>query len=66
MNGKLDYQLIDDYGAAQILGFKNPQTLRNWRHLGRGPSYCKIGRCVRYRISDLLHYIESKKIELKG
>jgi len=44
-------QWVDDKEAAKILGFKNVQTLRNWRHLSRGPAYSKMGRSVRYRVS---------------
>ena len=28
-------------------------TLRNWRWSGRGPLAVKVGRSVRYRLSDL-------------
>ena len=31
----------------------SPETLRQWRHLGEGPRYLKMGRAVRYRQSDL-------------
>jgi len=51
-------------GAADILKL-NEQTLANWRHLRKGPAYSKLGRAIRYRISDLISYAESKKIEVK-
>ena len=51
--------------AAQLLGL-NRQTLANWRHLRRGPIYSKLGRSVRYRISDLVSFAESKRIEVKN
>jgi hypothetical protein len=41
-------QGVDDKEAARILGFRNVQTLRNWRFQSRGPSYSKLGRSVRY------------------
>jgi hypothetical protein len=50
--------------ASELLGL-NRQTLANWRHLRRGPVYSKLGRSVRYRISDLVSFAESKRIEVK-
>jgi len=35
-------QWVDDREAARILGFRNVQTLRNWRHLMKGPPYSKL------------------------
>jgi len=34
------------------------QTLRNWRHLRKGPPYVKMGRAIRYRREDLVAFIE--------
>ena len=56
---------VNDVEAARILGFRNVQTLRNWRHLSRGPAYSKIERSVRYRVSDLINYAESKKVKVR-
>ena len=45
--------LIDENEAAAILGVA-VRTLRNWRPLGKGPTYRKIGaRLVRYHRADL-------------
>lgn len=38
------------------------QTLRNDRHYGRGFPYIKIGRSVRYKESDVIQHMESKRI----
>ena len=35
-------------------------TLPQWRYLGRGPRYVKIGRHVRYRPTDVEHWIEEQ------
>ncbi len=43
---------FDTAGAARYLGV-SPNTLRNWRTLGRGPRFYKIGALVKYRASDL-------------
>ncbi len=31
----------------------SPRTLEQWRYLGRGPRYVKIGHLVRYRLEDV-------------
>jgi len=46
-------RFVNDVEAAKILSV-SPQSLRNWRHLGRGPAYSKKSRLVRYRVQDLL------------
>lgn len=40
-----------------------PQTLRNNRFHGRGIPYCKIGRSIRYALSDVIHFMERGKIK---
>jgi predicted DNA-binding transcriptional regulator AlpA len=41
-------------------------TLRNWRSLGRGPAYLKLGKAIRYRESDVQAYVEKSRIEPDG
>jgi hypothetical protein len=53
---------VSDTEAAKIIG-SSPQTLRNWRHQGRGPAYSKKGRMVRYRVQDLLTFMADGRIE---
>lgn len=48
--------------AANKLGVA-VQTLRNWRHIRRGPAYIKLGRSVRYRIEDIMDFIEKHRID---
>ena len=55
-------QYVNDVKAAKILGC-SPQTLRNWRHLGRGPVYRKKDRMVRYQVVDLLDFMNSGRID---
>jgi predicted DNA-binding transcriptional regulator AlpA len=60
---------VGEREAVAILGL-SLQTVRNWRHLGRGPRYCKYGRAVRYLLADLLDWREQQCItphdEAKG
>jgi predicted DNA-binding transcriptional regulator AlpA len=37
-------------------------TLRNYRHQGKGPSYVKVGRAVRYLMSDIVKYMEQGRV----
>lgn len=52
---------VNDVEAAKIAGL-SPQTLRNWRQLGRGPAYSKLGRSVRYSLNDLISWLEGRRI----
>ncbi len=53
-------QLYRDTEVAKILGL-HVQTLRNWRHKGRGPTYRIINkRTVRYTAEDIQAYIENQ------
>ena len=48
--------------AADFLGLK-PQTLAVWHSLGKDvPRMVKMGRSVRYRISDLEQWIEGRTV----
>ncbi len=53
---------VNDVEAAKILS-SSPQTLRNWRHIGRGPVYSKRGRMVRYSVADLLAFMEAGRVD---
>lgn len=50
-------QLREPAEAARILRVKEG-TLSQWRWLGRGPRFRKIGGAVRYHPDDLAEYIE--------
>lgn len=55
-------QYVSDVVAASILDCA-PQSLRNWRHLGRGPAYSRKGRMVRYLVGDLLDFMAAGRID---
>lgn len=50
---------VDTDGAAERLGV-TPETLRNWRWRGDGPPFVKLGRAVRYRLSDLSAWLDAQ------
>lgn len=49
--------LLDTTQAATLLGIK-PNTLEIWRTQGRSPKFLKIGRNVRYRLSDIEAFLD--------
>lgn len=55
-------RFVNDVEAAKILAV-SPQTLRNYRHLARGPVYCKRGRMVRYLVADLFDFMASGRVD---
>jgi len=48
--------------VAEITG-RALQSLRNDRSLRRGIPYTKLSRSVRYRLSDVLTYMNSRRVE---
>jgi hypothetical protein len=42
------------------------QTLANERHQGRGIPYYKVGHSVRYKIADVLSFMESHRVDLEA
>jgi predicted DNA-binding transcriptional regulator AlpA len=44
--------------AAQLTGL-SPYTLSNWRTLGKGPTWYKVGRLVRYDTAELEAWMHS-------
>ena len=55
-------QMVDEHRAAEILGLA-VQTMRNHRSARVGCKYFKIGRSVRYRVDDILDFIEKHRID---
>ena len=49
--------------TAELLGIA-PQTMAHWRVRGCGPRYLLLNRrCVRYRLSDIRAWLESRTQE---
>lgn len=53
--------LVTSRQAAEILGVPEG-TLGQWRFAGRGPKFVKVGRMVRYRVSDIDEYLEERTV----
>ena len=58
-------QTVDERQAALITGF-SVKGLQQRRWLGKPPTYLKLGRLVRYRISDLEQFLDSCTVEARG
>lgn len=54
----LDDELLTTKEASRYLKLR-PNTLEIWRLRGVGVKYCKFGRAVRYRLSDLQEFVEA-------
>jgi excisionase family DNA binding protein len=52
-------ELLDEQRLAERLGVSR-STLQSWRYAGRGPRYVKIGRLIRYQVSDVEAYLRSQ------
>jgi len=56
---------IDEKEVSRITG-RALATLRNDRHNRRGIPYYKIGRSVRYLLTETLQFMESRKVQTSG
>lgn len=54
--------LLSSKEVSTLIG-RAEQTLANERSTRRGLAYIKIGRSVRYRLADVLSYIEARRID---
>ena len=41
----------------------SPHTLDNWRSASRGPTYFRFEGTVRYRMSDVVAWLEGKQVQ---
>ena len=53
----IENQLMPEREAAKLAGFSIAAFIK-WRREGRSPRYIRIGRSIRYRVPDLLEWIE--------
>jgi hypothetical protein len=55
-------RLLSTEEVAEVLG-RPSRTLRQWRYLGIGPTYLKVGATVRYRTRDVEAWLEAQTQE---
>ncbi|MHB8143989.1 MAG: helix-turn-helix domain-containing protein [Thermoleophilia bacterium] len=58
---KMEPRYIDEKEVSRITGI-SVHTLRNQRAQVRGIPYCKIGRSVRYALTDVMEYMEAARV----
>jgi excisionase family DNA binding protein len=51
-----DLRLLTSEQVSELLQV-NANTLVQWRYRGKGPSFVKVGRLVRYRNSEIMEWI---------
>lgn len=51
--------LMSPVDVSRYLGVPSG-TLANWRYLGRGPAFLRVGRRVRYRTIDVTAWVEAQ------
>jgi len=49
--------------APELRALAAVQTLARWRHEGKGPAYMKSGSRVVYRGSDVLSWLDARRVE---
>ena len=57
----MEQRWINEKQVSQVTGIAI-QTLRNWRQLRRGFPYSKVGRAVRYAVTDVEKFMEARKV----
>jgi len=62
MNSNKMIQAVNEHKASRMLS-KSVQSLRNERFLKKGCPYVKLGRSVRYLVSDLINYLDQNRID---
>lgn len=57
--GMITMKILTNVETAELLGLK-PNTLERWRLQGRGPTFRKLGRAVRYVEADVLAWLDAQ------
>ena len=63
MQGNLSKRYLSETEVADHTGIA-VSTLRNYRHLGKGIPYIKMGSRVLYDLSDVEEFMQSHKIQI--
>jgi len=56
-------QYLTEKQVSKITQIALP-TLRNYRHIGKGPPYLKVGRSVRYLLADVIKFMEEGRVQV--
>jgi hypothetical protein len=58
-------KLLTQAEAGEYLSL-SPRLLQQWRYLGQGPPYARLGRHIRYRRADLDAWVAVNAVEPAG
>jgi predicted DNA-binding transcriptional regulator AlpA len=58
-------ELMDSAELGRRLS-KSTAALANWRYLGLGPRFVKVGKAVRYRVSDVESWLDQQTRQQTG
>jgi predicted DNA-binding transcriptional regulator AlpA len=61
----MESELMTPAALANKVG-KSPAALAQWRYLGIGPKFIKLGRNVRYRTSDVEAWLDHQTMQRTG
>lgn len=59
-----DELVIGEREAARRLQI-SVGALRKWRREATGPRFIRLGRCIRYKLSDLLAHLDSNAVQTR-
>ena len=62
---QMQFRYLNEKNVSSITG-RALSTLRNERSRGSGIPYIKIGRSVRYKLQDVVEFMEARKIITNG
>ena len=63
---KIDPEIYYPPSAPELRPVGAIQTLARWRHEGRGPEFVKSGARVLYRGSDVIAWLEARRIKTEA
>ncbi len=55
------FRCLDEREAAALMRF-SIKSVQNWRYQGTAPSYVKMARSVRYKLADILDWMELHRV----
>lgn len=56
---------VSEEVASELTGYSMP-TLRKWRTYKKGPQYYKTEKSVRYKVQDLIEFMEKDRVLTSG
>ncbi len=61
--GSAPEPLVEPAAVSEFLGGIPEQTLANWRSRGKGPKFHKVGKHIRYRLSEVAAWLDEQQAQ---